>query len=110
MRLLLFRFVELIREHGGRFLRWSEGNTLSGVLWVDIGDERAKEKTCQALQEGAPELQCPRGRKFSSSSDNEKDESPRKKLPLSPQDDSSKDEKRSPKHEDTKSSTYRVNA
>lgn len=96
--------VELIRERGGRFLRRSDGSTLSGeVLWVDIGDERAKEKTCQALREGAPELRRRRGRKLSSSSDDEKDESPRKKLSLSPRDDSSKDEKRSPKPEDTKS-------
>jgi hypothetical protein len=26
------------------------------VLWVDIGDDRAREKTCQALREGAPAL------------------------------------------------------
>jgi hypothetical protein len=26
------------------------------VIWVDIGDDRAREKTCQALREGAPEI------------------------------------------------------
>ena len=48
------RVVEKIRERGGRFLR--RYTTESGVFWVDIGDNRAKEKTCQALREGAPEI------------------------------------------------------
>ena len=48
------RVVEKIRETGGRFLeRYKMTN---GILWVDIGDERAKEKASQALREGAPEI------------------------------------------------------
>lgn len=53
--------VALIRKKGGRFLRRSDGGVqqphLRGhVLWEDIGDSQAIEKTCQALREGAPEI------------------------------------------------------
>ena len=49
--------VDLVRKKGGRFLRRWDTNAATGqVLWVDIGDDRAREKTCQALREGAPEL------------------------------------------------------
>lgn len=61
--------VEAIRQRGGRFLRResspfrrhsADGNSNTGggstIQWVDIGDDRAREKTCQALREGAPEL------------------------------------------------------
>jgi hypothetical protein len=50
--------VELIRKKGGRFLSRSndKGNHHGQDLWVDIGDDRAREKTCQALREGAPEI------------------------------------------------------
>ena len=60
--------VETIRKRGGRFLRRDtsqfrrrpnrndgfDGGSM--IQWVDIGDERAREKTCQALREGAPEI------------------------------------------------------
>lgn len=51
-----FRVVEEIRKKGGRFLR--KCNMVQGkeVLWMDIGDDAAREKTCQALREGAPKL------------------------------------------------------
>jgi hypothetical protein len=58
--------VELIRKKGGRFLRRADTSPQGHVLWIDIGDERAREKCCQALREGAPEL---RRRKKDSSSD-----------------------------------------
>jgi hypothetical protein len=58
--------VDLIRKRGGRFLRRANeknahhhhhgGGGGGQVLWVDIGDDRAREKTCQALREGAPAL------------------------------------------------------
>jgi hypothetical protein len=48
--------VEEIREKQGRFLRRADTSPQGEVRWVDIGDERAREKTCQALREGAPEL------------------------------------------------------
>ena len=49
--------VDLVRQKGGRFLRRYERPAPNGqVLWVDIGDDRAREKTCQALRENAPEL------------------------------------------------------
>ena len=47
--------VEKIREKGGRFLR-RYATKSEGVFWVEIGDVRAREKTCQALREGAPEI------------------------------------------------------
>jgi hypothetical protein len=58
------KIVEIIRKKGGHFLRKqmlpnssdpvtdANGN----VVWYDIGDEKAREKTCQALREGAPEI------------------------------------------------------
>lgn len=60
--------VEMIRKRGGRFLRRDtsqfrrrpnrndgfDGGSM--IQWVDIGDDRAREKTCQALREGAPEI------------------------------------------------------
>ena len=69
------RIVELIRQQGGRFLRRWDTDAAGHVLWVDIGDERAREKTCQALREGAPELR--RRQKASSSSDEEDDDTKR---------------------------------
>lgn len=60
------KIVEMIRKKGGRFLRRWDTSAEGQVLWVDIGDERAREKTCQALREGAPEL---RRRKKDLSSD-----------------------------------------
>ena len=75
--------VDLVRDRGGRFLRRHETSTQGEILWVDIGDERAREKTCQALREGAPELRRRRGRGASSSSDDEdKEDSPRQKRKL----------------------------
>ena len=48
------RVVQKIREKGGRFLKGYKTN--NGVLWVDIGDDKAKEKASQALREGAPDI------------------------------------------------------
>ena len=56
--------VQVIRQRGGRFVRRcqepyprsSGNNGLLPVVWMDIGDDRAREKTCQALREGAPEM------------------------------------------------------
>eukprot|EP00550_Attheya_septentrionalis_P005393 CAMPEP_0198292668 /NCGR_PEP_ID=MMETSP1449-20131203/13242_1 /TAXON_ID=420275 /ORGANISM="Attheya septentrionalis, Strain CCMP2084" /LENGTH=542 /DNA_ID=CAMNT_0043991885 /DNA_START=145 /DNA_END=1773 /DNA_ORIENTATION=- len=44
--------VDFIREKGGRFL----SKDRESATWIDIGDARAKEKTSQALREGAPEM------------------------------------------------------
>lgn len=51
------RVVERIRQQGGYFLR-QHGTSQDGrhIYWVDVGDDRAKEKTCQALREGAPAI------------------------------------------------------
>lgn len=48
--------VRRIREKDGRFLKRVDLSPNGQVLWVDIGDEKAKEKTCQALREGAPDV------------------------------------------------------
>lgn len=49
------RVVEHVRKQGGHFLRQHSSDGRH-IYWVDIGDERAKEKTCQALREGAPAI------------------------------------------------------
>ena len=64
--------VDLIRDKGGRFLRRYDTDHTGQVRWVDIGDERAREKTCQALRENAPEL---RRRKLVMSSSEEEEKS-----------------------------------
>lgn len=61
--------VERIREKGGRFLKRVSTTPDGKVIWMDIGDTRAKEKACQALREGAPEIR--RKRKVSASTDDE---------------------------------------
>jgi len=58
--------VTAMREAGGRFLERDDGRTSrsldemnedgSPVVWKDIGDRRAIEKTSQALREGQPKL------------------------------------------------------
>jgi hypothetical protein len=45
--------VQHVRQNGGRFLK-KQGNT-----WRDVGNTKAREKTSQALREGAPELRNP---------------------------------------------------
>lgn len=46
------KIVHTIRQQGGRFLKKdSYSNT-----WRDVGNTKAREKTSQALREGAPEL------------------------------------------------------
>ena len=64
--------VEKIREKRGRFLRRIENAPQGQVLWVDIGDDRAREKTCQALREGAPEIR--RKRKTASMDEDDDDD------------------------------------
>lgn len=46
------RIVGIIREEGGRFLKSAEGKAAGGGQWVEIGDQKAREKTSQALREG----------------------------------------------------------
>ena len=58
--------VTAMREAGGRFLEREDGKTSCSldetdedgnpVVWKDIGDRRAIEKTSQALREGQPKL------------------------------------------------------
>jgi hypothetical protein len=45
--------VLAVRKAGGRFLKKELGDNTS---WTDVGNTRAREKTSQALREGAPEL------------------------------------------------------
>lgn len=50
--------IDVIHSSGGRFLRESElaDGVNQQTVWVDIGYEKAYEKTCQALREGAPKM------------------------------------------------------
>jgi len=50
--LLADKIVEKIKAKGGRFLIKDKATG----YWLDIGDIRAREKTSQALREGAPVL------------------------------------------------------
>eukprot|EP00586_Coscinodiscus_wailesii_P011149 CAMPEP_0172497426 /NCGR_PEP_ID=MMETSP1066-20121228/99719_1 /TAXON_ID=671091 /ORGANISM="Coscinodiscus wailesii, Strain CCMP2513" /LENGTH=121 /DNA_ID=CAMNT_0013270197 /DNA_START=217 /DNA_END=579 /DNA_ORIENTATION=- len=42
--------VKIVRERGGRFLK--KNDQVGGSVWVDVGDDRAVEKTSQTLREG----------------------------------------------------------
>ena len=56
---IAMRVVHTIQESGGRFLKRTKnyGAGPSGhFVWEDIGENRAYEKACQALREGAPEI------------------------------------------------------
>jgi hypothetical protein len=44
--------VRIIRERGGRFLKKDDKTG----LWLEIGDDAAREKTSQALRQRAPEM------------------------------------------------------
>ena len=53
------RIVELVEERGGRFLKRTKVvgvGTRGHFCWSAIGEQRAYEKACQALREGAPEI------------------------------------------------------
>ena len=47
--------VVSVRGVDGRFLRRTK-NAIKGNVWVDVGNVKAREKTSQALREGAPNL------------------------------------------------------
>ena len=64
--------MQKIREKSGRFLKRTNTAPEGHVLWIDIGDERAKEKTCQALREGAPEIRKKRKPTFTDEEDTKK--------------------------------------
>eukprot|EP00535_Pseudo-nitzschia_heimii_P003800 CAMPEP_0197173328 /NCGR_PEP_ID=MMETSP1423-20130617/306_1 /TAXON_ID=476441 /ORGANISM="Pseudo-nitzschia heimii, Strain UNC1101" /LENGTH=688 /DNA_ID=CAMNT_0042622133 /DNA_START=162 /DNA_END=2228 /DNA_ORIENTATION=+ len=49
--------VVSVRGVNGRFLkRTKSSNSAGGSAWVDVGNVKAREKTSQALREGAPNL------------------------------------------------------
>lgn len=52
------QIIDEVRAVGGRFLRRSQ--TSDGLneinVWVEIDEDRAYQKCCQALREGAPEI------------------------------------------------------
>lgn len=52
--LIASKIVRLVRHAGGRFLRKDKNNS-----WRDVGNTKAREKTSQALREGAPDLRSP---------------------------------------------------
>jgi len=45
--------VFTVRKQGGRFLKRTDARSST---WADVGNTKAREKTSQALREGAPEL------------------------------------------------------
>jgi hypothetical protein len=52
--------VEIIQSRGGRFLRRHKRNGVSWerghFVWVEVDPQKAYEKACQALREGAPDI------------------------------------------------------
>jgi hypothetical protein len=74
--------VQKLRDKGGRFLKRVKTTPEGHVLWIDIGDDRAKEKTCQALREGAPEIR--RKRKTTSSDEEDTKQAGDGRCELSP--------------------------
>jgi len=50
--------VGKIKARGGRFLKRTKipGGISGHFCWEDLGEQRAYEKTCQALREGGPEI------------------------------------------------------
>lgn len=53
------KLVKIIHDRGGRFLKRTKipGMGPAGhFCWKEIGEQRAYEKTCQALRENAPEI------------------------------------------------------
>jgi len=51
--------VSVIQSRGGRFLRRykrSGASTHGHFVWVEVEPQKAYEKACQALREGAPEI------------------------------------------------------
>jgi hypothetical protein len=56
---IALKVVHCIEGYGGRFLKRTKvpGVGPSGhFCWQEIGEQRAYEKACQALREGAPEI------------------------------------------------------
>jgi len=51
--LIASKIVRIVRHSGGRFLRRDKH------IWRDVGNTKAREKTSQALREGAPDLRGP---------------------------------------------------
>lgn len=70
------RVVDSVRKQGGHFLR-QHSQDGRNIYWIDVGDDRAKEKTCQALREGAPAIlrqkSSAKGTATGDSFDNEED-------------------------------------
>lgn len=52
--------VNIVQSRGGRFLRRYKRNGVSWerghFVWVEVDPQKAYEKACQALREGAPEI------------------------------------------------------
>lgn len=67
---LASHIVDIVHSRGGRFLRRYKRSGVSSFVghfvWVEVDPQKAYEKACQALREGAPELR----RRMKSSSTN----------------------------------------
>lgn len=52
---IAMKILEELRRNSIRFVK-REKNDNDKHIWIDIGDQRAYEKVCQSLREGAPQL------------------------------------------------------
>ena len=79
--------VNIIQSRGGRFLRRYKRNGVSWerghFVWVEVDPQKAYEKACQALREGAPELRRKMAESGSTCSDAEEDDAAVKEAPSS---------------------------
>ena len=48
--------VNQVHRNGGRFLKRVEGSPTNQYRWMEVSDQKAREKTSQALREKAPEI------------------------------------------------------
>ena len=74
---LISELVAKIRSRGGRFLERHE--VKENGLWRDVGDGKAKDKTGQALREGAPRIR----KRMRNSKETVDESKPRKKVKFS---------------------------
>jgi hypothetical protein len=70
--------VEIIKSRGGRFLRRHKRNGVSWerghFVWVEVDPQKAYEKACQALREGAPDIRRKLAESGSTCSDGDEDD------------------------------------
>lgn len=96
--------VNIIQSRGGRFLRRYKRNGVSWerghFVWVEVDPQKAYEKACQALREGAPEIR--RKMQEAETSEGEEERASPSQQTSGERIEEQADAKESPKEEETK--------